>query len=354
MPPPLSVLKLSIVFSFRNEEDALRIIFPRLRKVCSGMGLKDYEFIFVNDCSTDKSLDILLQEQQAGQDLIIVNTSRRFGVSECVLAGLKEASGDYVVYMDIDLQDPPELVPEMLTLALKEEADVVYTTRLSRKGESWFKLKLTALGYWILNTFSAIDVPPNSGDFKLLSRRVVSELLRLKEHKPFMRGLVTWVGFKQVQFFYDRDPRAAGETHFPIFSRRVIYNFLDSALISFSDAPLKAALAMGVLVTLGASLLFIWIIVQKAMGWALPGWSAIMATMLVLGGIQLMVTGVMGLYLHTIYIQVKGRPLYIVDRVYKPSESLSVRQVEAIGSSQPQAANSALENKSSDQAAVHN
>ena len=120
-----SELKLSIVFSFRNEEECLGLIFPRLRKACSEMGLRSYELIFVNDCSTDRSLDILLREQQQGRDVVIVNTSRRFGVSECVLAGLKEADGDYMVYMDVDLQDPPELIPELLCLALKESADVV-------------------------------------------------------------------------------------------------------------------------------------------------------------------------------------------------------------------------------------
>jgi len=311
-------LTLSVVFSFRNEERNIPILLERARNALRPLGLKEIEFVFVNDCSTDASLDVLMREQESEQDIVIVNTSRRFGVSEGVMCGLKEATGDYVAYMDSDLQDPPELLPDMLKRALLEQADVVYTTRRSRAGETWIKLKITALGYWILNTFSSIPVPQNSGDFKLMSRRVVDQVVQIKEQKPFMRGLITWVGYKQVQFFYDRDARATGESHFPVFSKRVIYNFLDSALISYSDAPLKLALAAGMMVIAGAFCLFVWILVQKAMGWALPGWSAVMATMLVLGGIQLFVMGIFGLYIHTIYLEVKGRPLYLVDRVLRP------------------------------------
>lgn len=311
---------LSVVFSFRNEEESLELLIQRVRKSCAGLELKNFEMIFVNDCSTDRSLEILLHEQRAQSDIVIVNTSRRFGVSECVLAGLKESQGDVVVYMDADLQDPPEVISEMLDLLEKESADVVYTTRKSRQGETWIKLKVTQLGYWLLRTFSSIEIPPNSGDFKMLSRRVVDELLRFREHKPFMRGLVTWVGFKQVQLFYDRDPRIAGKTHFPIFSKKVIYNFLDSALISFSDAPLKAALILGVLATSFSFLLLIWIMIHKVIGLALPGWTGIMATIVFFGGVQLFVTGVLGLYIHTIYLQVKSRPLYIVDRVLRPAQ----------------------------------
>ncbi len=311
-------ISLSVVFSFRNEEESLDLMIPRVRKVCKEVGFKWAEFVFVNDCSTDRSLEILLREQKIGNDIVIVNTSRRFGVSECVMAGMQESRGDYVVYMDTDLQDPPELIREMIQLMIKEQADVVFTTRRTRQGETWIKLKVTQFGYWVLKSFSSIEIPYNSGDFKMLSRRVVEQVLQMKEHKPFMRGLVTWVGFKQAQLFYDRDPRAAGETHFPIFSKRVLYNFIDSAMISFSDAPLKAALFLGMLVIAGSVGMFAWIIFQKAIGWALPGWSAVMATILVLGGIQLFLIGVVGLYIHTIYLQVKARPLYIVDRVYRP------------------------------------
>jgi dolichol-phosphate mannosyltransferase len=314
-------VSLSVVFSFRNEEANIPVILQRARAAFKGLNLKSHEFVFVNDCSTDNSLNVLLVEQEREGDVVIVNTSRRFGVSEGVMCGLKESTGDWVVYMDCDLQDPPELIPEMLKRALLEEADVVYTTRRSRAGETWMKLKITEFGYWILNSLSSIPVPQNSGDFKLLSRRVVDQVTQLKEQKPFMRGLVTWVGYKQVQFFYDRDARGGGESHFPVFSKRVIYNFLDSALISFSDAPLKLALLAGIAVMCAAGGMLVWIFVQKALGWALPGWTAMMATMLVLGGIQLFVMGIFGLYIHTIYLEVKGRPLYLIDGVLRPKKN---------------------------------
>jgi dolichol-phosphate mannosyltransferase len=316
-----SNLKLSAVFSFRNEQENIPLLLKRLRAALAPLGLKECEFVFVNDCSTDRSLELLLAEQEREGDIVIVNTSRRFGMAEGHMCGLREATGDYVVYMDCDLQDPPELIPEMLKRALLEHADVVFTTRRSRAGETWIKLKVTALGYWILNSLSAIPVPSDSGDFKLLSRRVVDHVIQLKEQKPFVRGLVTWVGFKQIQFFYDRDARAGGESHFPVFSRKVIYNFLDSALISFSDAPLKLALLAGAGAICGAATLFCYMLFLKITGDVVPGWSAIMATMLVLGGVQMFVMGIFGLYIHTIYLEVKGRPLYIVDKVLRPKKN---------------------------------
>jgi polyisoprenyl-phosphate glycosyltransferase len=319
-PHNLRQLTLSVVFSFRNEEESFPLLLPRLRAACTGLGIKDWEFVFVNDCSTDRSLEFLLQEQENHGDVVIVNMARRSGVSECVIAGLAEARGDYVVYMDADLQDPPELIRDMVLLAIKEQAHVVYTTRRSCQGETWIKLQVTKFGYWLLRTFSSIDIPYNSGDFKLLSRRVVQEILRLKEQKPFMRGLVTWVGFKQVQLMYDRDPRARGASHFPVFSKHVLYYFMDTALISFSDAPLKAALGLGLLMTLVSCGMLIWIFIQKMMGMALPGWSAVMVSIFVLGGMQLFVLGVLGLYIHTIYLQVKARPLYIVEQVLRPPQ----------------------------------
>ena len=309
--------KLSVVFSFRNEEEVIPELIQRTRAACKSVPGLSHELVFVNDRSSDRSEELLLQEQAVGKDIVIVNMSRRFGTSECVLAGLRESSGDMVLYMDADLQDPPELIPKLIEKMEVEQADVVYTTRTSRDGETWIKLLITRIGYSILNSTSAVDIPYNSGDFKLLSRRVVNHLLEFQEQKPFMRGLVSWVGYKQVQFYYDRLARVGGRTHFPIFSKRVIYNFLDSALISFSDAPLKLILIFGGLMTLGAFAMLVYVLEQKLTGVAVPGWTAIMATVLLLGGFQIMMLGVMGLYLHSIYLDVKRRPLYIIDNVIR-------------------------------------
>jgi dolichol-phosphate mannosyltransferase len=301
---------ISVVLSFFNEEENLPELVRRLR---AELAPYRREFIFVNDVSTDRSLEVLKELAAGHDDIKVVNMSRNFGVSICVMAGLRYAKGDVVVYMDADLQDPPELIPTLLAKWQADpEVEVVYTTRRSRAGESAFKLAITRLGYRILHATSDIKLVPDSGDFKLLSRRVVNELLKMDEAKPFVRGMVTWVGFKQVQVLYDREARHAGETHYPVLGWRVISNFLDSALISFSDVPLKIALLLGFLVSVGAFLWLIGVFIMKIFGYTLGGWAAIMATMLVLGGVQLLTIGVLGLYINAIFRETRHRPNYIV------------------------------------------
>jgi len=308
---------VSVVLSFRNESDNIPELVRRLRAVFQKIACARYELVFVNDDSTDSSERLLRGLAAEKNDIVLVSMSRKFGVSECVMAGLRHAKGDAVVYMDADLQDPPELIEKMLEeWRADADVDVVYTTRLSRAGESRIKLFLTRIGYKILRLTSNIQIVPDSGDYKLLSRRVVDEVLKLQETKPFMRGLVTWVGFKQKQVLYHREARYSGETKFHVFGPKVIYNFLDSALISFSDMPLKLALLLGGMMSFLSFLYLIWVFIQKFIGWALPGWSAIMATMLMLGGVQLFMMGVLGLYINAIYLESKKRPLYIIKDVY--------------------------------------
>lgn len=317
-PVPL----LSVVLSFYNEASILPELIGRLRSVLRAevnrQTICGYELIFVNDASTDNSLEILRSELDAGQDIVVVNMSSNFGVSECVLAGMRIAKGDVVVYMDADLQDPPEVIPELLDKWHSDpEIHVVYTTRLSRAGEHPFKLAVTHLGYKFINRISEIDLPENSGDFKLLSRRVMNELILLQEKKPYLRGLVTWIGFKQAQVFYHRAERHDGRenTKRPALSTKVIKYALDTAIISFSDAPLKASLLIGFMISL-ASLLYIGVVViQKLMGWSVPGWAALMAAILFLGGMQLFMTGVLGLYVNAIFLNSRNRPDYIVDSI---------------------------------------
>ncbi|MEK7568226.1 MAG: glycosyltransferase family 2 protein [Patescibacteria group bacterium] len=311
---------LSIVLSFRNEEEVLPELIRRLRKVLLAEQIKNaiggYELIFVNDVSTDRSLEILLSEAHNNKDIKIINMSRNFGVSPCVMAGMQYAKGDVLVYMDTDLQDPPELIPEMLRARNEQKADVVHTKRKSRDGESRVKLLITKLGYFILKKFSSIDIQPETGDFKLLSRRAVNHLIQLKENRPFVRGLINWIGFKQTAIEYNREKRSAGKTKFPVLGKKVISNFFNSALISFSDAPLKLASFMGFLVSAGAFFLLIYIVVQKILGHNLPGWSAIMVTMLFLGGLNLLAIGILGLYVNSIFIETKKRPNFIVESTF--------------------------------------
>lgn len=215
--------------------------------------------------------------------------------------------------MDADLQDPPEFIPEMIAQWRSHGVDVVHTLRKSRAGETRIKLAITGLGYAILQRFSNVQIIPNTGDFKLMSRRAVNQIIAHDEAKPFMRALVTSVGFKQVAIPYDREARFSGETKFPIFSFGIIRNFFGSALISFSDAPLKFVSALGLMVSFISFALMVYVIIEKVLGHNIPGWTAVMVTVSFLGGVQLISTGMLGLYINSIFIESKRRPNYIVE-----------------------------------------
>ena len=315
--------KISVVLSFYNERTVLPELLRRMRAVFASLVrnncVRSYELIFVNDNSTDESEKYLRSELEKG-DIVIINMSRNFGVSECVMAGMAHASGDAVIYMDSDLQDPPEVIPSLIDAWRKDpEVEVVYTTRTRREGEHWLKLLITTIGYRFINAISEIELQVDSGDFKLLSRRVVDNLLQLKEDKPYMRGLVSWIGFKQIQVFYERSKRFDGRenTKMPVFSKRVLYYWLDRALIAFSDAPLKLMLSLGLGLS-GVSLFYIIIVlIQKVLGWAVPGWAALMSAVLFLGGMQMMMLGFIGLYIGAIFRESKRRPQYIVKEVVR-------------------------------------
>lgn len=321
---------LSIVFSFRNEAEVLPELIRQTREVLSGEVqkgvLRGYELIFVNDASTDASLDILRAENVKLGDIRVINMSRVFGVSPCVLAGMKLARGDAVVYLDADLQDPPQVIPQLLEKWQGKEApDVVHTVRLSRDGESRGKLLLTQAAYRLLHRITSIRLPIEAGDFKLLSRRVVDQLVRLREKRPFLRGLICWVGFKQETVHYRRRGRHAGETKFPVLSPKVIGNFLNSALISFSSFPLHLASFAGFLSILVSIGVLVYALHEKLSGNYVPGWTSLMVVVLFMGSIQLFCLGIHGLYLNSIFQETKGRPNYIIDSVegFPPSASRS-------------------------------
>lgn len=308
---------LSVILSFRNEQANIPELVRRLRAVIDQLReqsrLSSGELVFVNDDSTDGSLALLKKLAEDRRDIRVLNMSRNFGVSPCVLAGMDRSRGDLVVYMDADLQDPPEVIPQMLEAwESGTDVDVVHTVRISRRGETWYKLLVTCVGYAVLKRVSTIDLPIQAGDFKLLSRRAVTLLVQFREKRPFLRGLVCWIGLKQVRINYHRDPRFSGETKFPIFGWGVIQNFLDSAVISFSDVPLKLAMAMGVGVSFAALLFIFWVLLEKLRGHNLPGWTALMVAILMLGAIQLFCIGLQGLYIGSIFAETKRRPNHIV------------------------------------------
>lgn len=301
--------RLSVIFSFRNEEDVLDELANRVITSINKVGC-DYELIFVNDDSTDRSLEILRDLAEQNDRIKVITMSRRFGVHPCVLAGLRYASGDVVVYMDADLQDPPELISAMVD-KYRMGADVVNMTRSERRGESTMKMWITKMAYKTINALSDIPIPENTGDFKLLSRRVVDNLLSLQESDPFMRGLVYWVGFRQDSIEYVREIRFAGDTHFSIFGSGPIKEFIRGAT-SFSVAPLYLSLIIGLISTAVSFIMLASILVQKIMGMNLPGWTAIMSAILFIGGTLHLCFGLTGVYVGKIHIQARNRPLYIV------------------------------------------
>jgi len=309
---------LSVVLSFYNESDVIPELVSRLRSVLDGLiqsrEIEAYELIFVNDASTDGSEKLLAELSAERGNIRVLSMSRNFGVSPCVLAGMEYASGEMVVYMDADLQDPPETIPLMLRAYKAKKVDVVHTIRRSRSGETKTKLLITRIGYEILKWVSTISLQIEAGDFKLLSRRVVQQLITLREKRPFLRGLVCWVGFKQTSIFYDREARFAGDPKFPIFGSRVIVNFLSSALIAFSDIPLQFSSWFGAMVSLGSVLFSMWLGIEWARGEAIPAWSVPLAILSFLNGAQLFAVGLLGLYIASIHLEVKRRPNYIVEK----------------------------------------
>ena len=314
---------ISVVLSFYNEEAVLPELLSRLRAVFAGMIARHiiagYELVFVNDASRDGSERLLRSELVAG-DIVLVNMSRNFGVSECVMAGLAHASGDAIIYMDADLQDPPEVIVDMVEAWRNDpETEVVFTTRTKREGEHWLKLLITHVGYRIINAISDIELHPDSGDFKLLSRRAVAQLIELREDKPYMRGLVSWIGFKQTQVFYEREARFDGaeNTKMRVLSRKVLYYWLDRALSSFSDTPLKLILALGFLMSFLSTFYIVIVVIQKILNLSVPGWAALMSSMLFLSGVQMMMLGFIGLYVGAIFRETKRRPQYIVKEVLR-------------------------------------
>lgn len=305
---------ISVVFSFRNEEQVLPVLVERTARLFEGALSQsyDYELIFVNDGSTDRSLETLLMLRETNRRIKIINMSRRFGFTPCVIAGLTEAMGDAVIYMDADLQDPPELIPELVR-KWQEGAHVVHTIRTKRHGENPVKMGVTAAAYKLINFFSDVDFHENAGDFKLLSRNAVRHILQLGEHDPYLRGLSIWIGFKQDTVLYERDKRYSGESKYGLFKSLNPYKEFIRGVTSFSASPLYFALILGFLVAIASFVALIHVIYTKLIGDNIPGWTAIMAAILFLGGVILFTIGILGVYMARIYEQIKGRPRYIVN-----------------------------------------
>ncbi|KPA18204.1 Glycosyl transferase, family 2 [Candidatus Magnetomorum sp. HK-1] len=311
---------LSIILSFRNEADVLEEFISRVQKVLAPLSYT-YEMVFVNDASTDASHEILKQKAALDNRIKVISMSRRFGQAECVFAGFEKSSGDRVLYMDADLQDPPEIIPELMRTFDREKADVVYTTRLSRSGENFGKLLLTRMAYRIVHALSSVDIPVDSGDFKLLSRQVVNHLIDLKEQGLYVRGLVSWLGFKQIPFYYHREARFSGKSKFPIWKSSGPFISFIRAIISFSMFPIYSVLLTGfILFNASLCILFAFLGMTFFYNINIPSQGYTIAAITSIGGLQLIAIGMVGLYVGHIHQNTMGRPRYIIESTINLNE----------------------------------
>ncbi len=303
---------LSIVVPCYNEHECLAALHDRLSKAAGAVAGDDYELVLVNDGSTDGSWEIMRDLAAADPRLVAVNLSRNHGHQLALTAGLDLCRGDTVLIIDADLQDPPELLGEMMQMMADEAADVVYGVRVVRTGETPFKRATAHAFYRMLARATEVDIPVDAGDFRLISRRALDALLAMPEQARFIRGMVAWIGFRQVPFPYRRDQRFAGTTKYPL--RKMIRFALD-ALTGFSSAPLKLASHAGLWLSVGSVLVMLYIFAGWLSGRAIPGWTSLMLIVVVIGAVQMFVLGLMGEYIGRLYSQAKQRPLYIVQEI---------------------------------------
>lgn len=301
--------RLTVVVPAYNESEGLREFHARLVAVLDGMDLQS-EVLYVDDGSRDDTWDIMCALRAADPRVSILKLSRNFGKELALTAGLDHVDADAAVVIDADLQDPPELIPTFVQ-HWREGYDVIYGTRASRAGESGFKKMTSSAFYRVMERLSTTPVPRDTGDFRLLSRRALDALKQVRERQRFMKGLFTWVGFRQRAVVYHRDPRHAGQTKWNYWK---LWNFAIDGITSFSNAPLKLATYVGLLAALFAFLFGIWVIAKALwLGDPVRGYPSLMVVVLFLGGVQLMALGVIGEYLGRLYVESKQRPLYLID-----------------------------------------
>ena len=303
---------LSVVFSFRNEEGNIKELVNRINISLEKLTNWNYELIFVNDDSTDNSESILLNLQKK-YPIRIINMSRNFGVDPCVLAGFRNAKGDAIVYLHTDLQDPPEIIPDLIKKH-EEGFDVVHTVRTKRKGESKFRMLVTRIAYLLINILSDIKLPIESGDYKLISRKALDKILNQKEFRPYVRGLSVWVGFKQTFYKYERQARGSGKSKMPLLSEGPVTDFVNG-ITSYSLKPLYIGIFFGFLSIIISVLLIIYALYLKFSNLAIPGSTSIIIAVSFFSGILLFTLGVIGVYLARIFEQTKGRDQYVIKEI---------------------------------------
>ena len=300
---------ITIMIPAYNEEKVLPKLFNRLDKLAQSENKYLFEFLFINDGSKDSTMNLISEKSTIDNRISYINLSRNFGKERAMLAGFDYAKGDAIVIIDADLQDPPELIPNMISL-WEEGYDDVYAKRESREGETWLKKATSKWFYSILDKISSIEIQRDTGDFRLLDRRTVEALKTLRESNRYTKGMFSWVGFKKKEITYKRDPRAAGETKWNYFK---LFNLAIEGITSFTTSPLRISFIFGLLIS---SISFFWILyllIRPLFG--VPtggGYSSLMSVILFLGGVQLLAIGIIGEYIGRIFVETKNRPVYLI------------------------------------------
>ena len=301
---------LSVIVPLYNEKECAQMCYERICEVLSSVDTGgEFEIIFVNDGSADETLPIILSLAQSDKRLKVISLSRNFGQQAAFSAGMEYAKGDAVIFMDADLQDPPEIIPELVE-KWREGYQIVYGVREVREGESKFKRFSAKLYYKLLSKLADVKIPQDTGDFRLIDRCVADTVRKMPEHNRFLRGMSCWTGFRQISVAYHRDRRFSGETKYSFFK---MIKLAADGILSFSAKPLKIVSLLGFCSLFVSLVLFIYVLVSIFVGSAASGWSSIICVITFFGGVQLAALGIIGEYIARIFEEVKGRPNYIVD-----------------------------------------
>ncbi len=308
---------ISLIIPCYNEEEMINICHERIVKVADNLKQDyDFEIIYINDGSTDKTQELLETIYKKDKRSVIINLSRNFGKEAAMTAGIDNSRGDALIILDADLQDPPELIPDIIKRWKETGADVVYGQRIERQGESWLK-KFTSNGFYKVINFIAnnVEIPKNTGDFRLMNRRAIDALSQLREKHRFMKGLFAWIGYKQVAFEYTREPRVAGKTKWNYLQ---LWNLALEGIAGFSTTPLRVASLFGLIISIASFIFGIFIIFKTIFfGSDVAGWASLSVMISFLSGIQLLSIGILGEYIGRIFGEAKRRPLYFIDTMHK-------------------------------------
>jgi dolichol-phosphate mannosyltransferase len=304
---------LAIIIPCYNEEAVIDACHQRIMSVLQGLDYR-LQLIYVDDGSVDRTHERLSAIAASDSRVKVIRFSRNFGHQVAVTAGIHHCTADFAIIMDADLQDPPELIPDILAKQAEEKANVVYCVRERRLGESKFKLWSAKQFYRTLNKWSETQFPLDVGDFRLIDARIITEFNRFKERGKYIRGLISWIGFKQVPFYYERDARQGGKSKYPF---KKTLSFASVALFYFSKKPLQLATGLGFSTVLIGIVMAVWYILGKITGYtaAESGWTSIMIGIIFFGGVQLLTIGVLGQYIGILFDEVKERPEYIVEEI---------------------------------------